>query len=184
MRWRRHSEFIKVVYALEIRDLAKLNRDMAQRLMNGHPNLQESSALSRNVISKIEQSVFEDKSISAFKYIVFDTSFQPFVLLDSDSSFVLVDQKRVRILYSDVPHAMTFPQLHSWQGKCTREFCRTMAAVWIFSSIISAMEDSKFLGGWSAYKVFLTPKRLFGTSLTSNAILKFQERVCRYVHPI
>ena len=184
MRWGRDSEFINIVYALQNRNLAKLNRDVAQRLMNGHPNLQESSALSRNVISEIEQSVFEDKSISAFEYMVFDTSFQPFVLLDSDSSFVLVDQKRVRILYSDVGHAMTFPQLHSWQRKCTRELCRTMEAVWIFSSIISAIaEDLKFLGGSSAYKVFLTPKRLFGPSLTSNALLQLQERDYRIPTP-
>lgn len=47
-----------------------------------------------------------------------------------------------------------------------------MKAVWIFSSIISAIaEDLKFLGGWSAYKVFLTPKRLFGPFLMRNAIL-------------
>lgn len=184
MRWRRDSEFINIVYALQNRNLATLNRDVAQRLMNGHSNLQESSALSRNIISKIEQSVFEDKSISVFKYIVFNTGFQPFALLDSDSSLVLVDQKRVRILSSDVPHAMTSPQLRSWQRKCTRELCRTMEAVWIFSSISSAIaEDLKFLGGWSAYKVFLTPKSLFGPLLMSNAILQLQERDCRIPTP-
>ena len=73
MRWRRVSEF------MQNRNITQLIRDVAQRLMNGHPNLQESSALSRNVIPDIEQSVFEDKSISAFKYIRFDTCFPQFV---------------------------------------------------------------------------------------------------------
>ena len=105
------------------------------------------------------------------------------MLLDSDS-FVLVDQKRVRILSSDVPPAMTLPQLHSWQRKCTRELCRTMEAVWIFSSIISAIaEDLKCLGGWSAYKVFLTSKSLFGPSLMRNALLQLHERHCRMPTP-
>ena len=75
MQWRRDSEFINILYALQKGNLTPLNRDVA---MNGHPNRQESLALSRKLISEIEQSVFEDKSISAFKYIVFDTSFQPF----------------------------------------------------------------------------------------------------------
>ena len=59
-----------------------------------------------------------------------------------------------------------------------------MESVWIFSSIISAIaEDLKCLGGWSAHKVFLTPKRLFGPSLTSNALLQLQERDCRIPTP-
>lgn len=86
MQWRRDSEFLNILNALQKRNLTQLNRDVAQRPMNGHPNRQESSVLGRDVISEIEQSFFEGKSISAFKYIVFNTSFQPFMLLDSNRS--------------------------------------------------------------------------------------------------
>ena len=99
--------------------------------------------------TKVKRSSFEDTSISAFKYVILDTSLQSVVAIGSDTDFVIVDLRRLRILYSKVRRAMLFTQSHPSLTTKTRELHRLIGA--LFTAFSNALAQRALESCQSTY---------------------------------